>query len=763
MRIDDAGSTDPPELAYILPLAPDRIGDPIGDPRGRGFDYQPKLRMSRLATGRPHQELSDQGPIPGRAIGGDLMHEIGAPRLALRSQGRQRAGPRLGGPGNGLVYDTSHRCSDEEGNLKMTTFASNRTMVLSAALVALASATVEAAAQVPPPPPEVLAEAYRGKAYSPYAGRGFPSRVYWGDTHLHTAMSMDAGLFGNRLDWDEAYRFARGEEITTSGGLRARLSRPLDFLVIADHSDGMGFFPDLFAGAPHILADPTGKDWYDRLHAGEGVAVALELIGLFSQGEFPEALTYTPDSKPYKDVWQRTVDAAEAFNDPGVFTAFIGYEWTSLVRGGNMHRVVIYRDDGDKGRQMVPYTTTPPFGSTNPMDLWSWLDRFEAETGGDVLAIAHNGNLANGIMFPLEAQYDGRVLDQEYVSKRAKWEPLYEVTQIKGDGEAHPFLSPDDEFADYETWDIGNLDVSEAKTDDMLAGEYAREALKRGLAIESELGINPYKFGMIGSTDSHTSLATAQEDNFFGKLSAAEPNPERMAHPFMSNENGTIFGWQMVSSGLAAVWATENTRAAIFDAMERKEVYATTGSRLAVRFFGGWEFTDQDMNSRQPAFAGYAKGVPMGRDLPVRPSGAAAPSFMGYALRDPQGANLDRIQIIKGWLGANGETQEKVYDVAWSGERRIGSNGKLPPVGNTVDVANANWTNTIGASELGTVWTDPDFDPNQRAFYYARVIEIPTPRWSTYDAFRFGIPIPDGAPTSTQERAYTSPIWYTRG
>ncbi len=631
------------------------------------------------------------------------------------------------------------------------------------AAVVVLSTSVEVSAQLPPPPPEVLAPAYQGTAYSPYAGRGFPSRVYWGDTHLHTGLSMDAGAFGNTLGLNEAYRFARGEEVTTASGLKARLSRPLDFLVIADHSDGMGMFPDLVAGKPNILADPTGKDWYERLRAGDGAAVALELIGMASQGIFPEALLYAPDSKPYKDTWERIVDAAEAFNDPGVFTAFIGYEWTSLVQGNNMHRVVVYRDDGDKGRRMVPYTMMPPLGSPNPRDLWSWLERYETLTGGDILAIAHNGNLSNGIMFPLEAQYDGRALDQEYVNTRIKWEPLYEITQIKGDGETHPFLSPDDEFANYENWDIGNLDVSAAKTDDMLAGEYGREALKRGLAIERTLGTNPYKFGLIGSTDSHTSLATAQEDNFFGKMTAAEPDPGRMGHPFMETDAGSIMGWQMVSSGLAAVWATENTRASIFDAMERKEAYATTGSRLAVRFFGGWEYTDQDMNSRQPAFAGYAKGVPMGGDLTARPSGASAPTFMVYSLRDAQGANLDRIQIVKGWLGDDGETHERVYDVAWSEGRSIGSDGKLPPVGNTVDVENANWTNDIGASELGTVWTDPDFDPDHEAFYYARVIEIPTPRWSTYDAFRFGIPIPDGAPTSTQERAYTSPIWYNPG
>jgi hypothetical protein len=399
-------------------------------------------------------------------------------------------------------------------------------------------------------------------------------------------------------------------------------------------------------------------------------------------------------------------------------------------------------------------------GSTNPRDLWKWMTAYEEKTGGDLLAIAHNSNLSNGIMFPLEAQWNGTALDEAYVTQRSLWEPLYEVTQIKGDGETHPFLSPDDEFADYETWDVGNLDVSEAKTDDMLAGEYAREALKRGLAIEARLGTNPYKFGQIGSTDSHTSLATAQEDNFFGKHTGYEPNPERMNHPMFKTDKGSIEGWQMAASGLAAVWAAENTREAIFDAMARKEVYATTGSRMGVRFFGGWDYSDADISSRSPAFAGYSKGVPMGGDLPAR-SGNKAPTFMVYALRDPIGANLDRIQIVKGWLDSAGKTHEKVYDVVWAGDRKPGKDGKLPPVGDTVDAATANFTNPIGAAELATVWTDPDFDPSQKAFYYARVIEIPTPRWSTYDAFRFGIPIPKGAPVSTQERAYTSPIWYS--
>jgi hypothetical protein len=632
------------------------------------------------------------------------------------------------------------------------------TAALAAGLTVVA---VPLSAQIPAPqdPASVLSKAYQGKSYSPYAGRSFATFPLWGDTHLHTSVSFDAGAFGNRLGVPEAYRFARGEEIISSTGVPAKLSRPLDWLVVADHSDNMGFFPDLLSGAPHIVSDPKGKDWLNRIKAGEGVDVAMEIIGLFSQGKFPESLIYEPDSAPYKSAWQATVEAAEDYNDPGKFTAFIGYEWTSLVQGNNMHRVVIYRDGADKALQMVPYTTYPPQGSPNPRDLWKWLTTFEEKTGGDVLAIAHNGNLSNGIMFPLEAQWDGTALDQSYVTQRKTWEPLYEMTQIKGDGEAHPFLSPEDEFADYETWAIGNLDVSEVKTDDMLAGEYAREALKRGLAIEARLGTNPYKFGQIGSTDSHTALATAQEDNFFGKHTGAEPGPERMSHPFMENEKGTIMGWQQVSSGLAAVWARENTREAIFDAMARREVYGTTGSRMFVRFFGGWDFTPADLGSRSPAFAGYEKGVPMGGDLPSR-SGDDAPTFMVYALRDPIGANLDRIQIVKGWLDADGTTHEKVHDVVWSGERSPGANGKLPPVGNTVDAATANFTNTIGTPELAAVWTDPSFDPSQKAFYYARVIEIPTPRWSTYDAFRFGVPIPEGAPVSTQERAYTSPIWY---
>jgi hypothetical protein len=614
------------------------------------------------------------------------------------------------------------------------------------------------------PSKESLSGLYPGKAYSPYAQRSFPERPLWGDTHLHTAMSVDAGLFGCRLGLEEAYRFARGEEVISSTGQPVKLSRPLDWLVIADHSDAMGFIQDLAVGAPEILAFEEGKRWSQGLQAGgeASVAAALDLITTFSQGKVPKELLiqYSPGAKKYASTWETVVKAAEDYNDPGRFATLIGFEWTSLVNGNNLHRNVVFRDGANKAGQVVPFTTQAPIGSTDPLDLYRWLENYEAQTGGTALALAHNGNLSNGLMFPVDAQYTGRKLDEAYVKSRARWEPMYEVTQMKGDGEAHPFLSPDDEFADYETWDAGNLDLSEAKKPDMLAREYAREALKNGLLLESRLGTNPYKFGMVGSTDSHTGLSTAEEDNFFGKHPGGEPSPARMEHPFTKTEFGSFEGWQTVASGMAAVWATENTREAIFDAMQRREVYTTTGPRIGVRFFGGWDLTPDDLNSRQPAFRGYEKGVPMGADLPPRRA-SGTPKFMVYALRDSIGANLDRIQIVKGWLDRDGKTHERVYDVAWSGDRKLGANGKLPPVGNTVDVKNATWTNTIGASELGTVWTDPDFDANERAFYYARVMEIPTPRWVVYDAFRFGIELPEDAKLIGQERAYTSPIWYT--
>ncbi len=626
----------------------------------------------------------------------------------------------------------------------------------------LAAGQHVAVASEPPPDADSLTRAFTENRFSPYAGRNYPTRVLWGDTHLHTSLSMDAGAFGARLTPEDAYHFAKGGEVVSSTGTPGRLSRPLDWLVVADHSDNMGLFTMLYENDPAVTGSAIGAELARKIHAGgrDGVDAALYIIGKFAANELDEELKILPGTRAYQDTWERAMSAAEAANDPGRFTAFIGYEWTSLVAGNNMHRVVIFRDGMNQARQVEPFTMTPPYGSPDPRDLWKWMAAYEDKTGGNVLALAHNGNLSNGIMFPVTETYQGKKVDREYAEARARWEPLYEITQIKGDGETHPFLSPNDEFADYEQWDKGNLSLSALKEDSMLAGEYAREALKNGLLLEKKLGVNPYKFGVVGSTDSHTGLATAQEDNFFGKHSGSEPGPERMTHPVACFEGTCVMGWEQVAAGLAAVWARENTREAIFDAMERRETYGTTGSRMTVRFFGGWEFGREDAASRNPAAAGYAKGVPMGGDLRRHPEGAS-PSFLVYALRDPIGANLDRIQIVKGWLDARGRTHEKVYDVAWSDDRQPGADGRLPPVGNTVDVASATWLNSIGASELITVWEDPDFDPDLRAFYYARVIEIPTPRWTAYDAVRYNVAIPEEAQAITQERAYTSAIWYT--
>jgi hypothetical protein len=597
--------------------------------------------------------------------------------------------------------------------------------------------------------------------YSPYAGRDFPTRPFFGDTHLHTSFSMDAGAFGARLGPRDAYRFARGEQVTASSGQPVKLSRPLDFLVVADHSDNMGFFPDLFAGKPEMLADPTGRRWYDLIQSGKGAEAAIEVIKAFSQGTFPKDLMYFPGTRAYRSAWQETIAAAEHYNEPGRFTAFIGFEWTSNTGGNNLHRNIIFRDNGDKASQVEPFTVYPPFGSDNPAELWKWMEAYEKKTGGSVLAIAHNGNLSNGLMFPVIEAF-GKKIDRDYATQRARWERLYEATQTKGDGETHPFLSPNDEFANFERWDFGNLDASVAKTKEMLEFEYARAALKNGLKLERTLGVNPYKFGLIGSSDAHTGLTAMEEDNFFGKTTPQEPSPHRMLATFFDNPKLGIkvMDWQVSSSGYAAVWATENTRASIWDAMQRRETYATTGSRMVVRFFGGWDFVPQDGSNRLPAHVGYTKGVPMGGDLRAAPKGKSA-TFLVAALKDPIGANLDRYQIVKGWLDKAGALHERVYDVVWSGNRKPDAKGKLPSVGDTVDVANATWTNTIGAPELITVWTDPDFDPSQPAFYYGRVIEIPTPRWTAYDAKRFGTkPLP-GTPMTITERAYTSPIWYT--
>ncbi|MFW2388317.1 MAG: DUF3604 domain-containing protein [Polyangiales bacterium] len=642
---------------------------------------------------------------------------------------------------------------------------SRLTVPLFVGLIALGAGVPEASAEdtFPGLSPQGDADTVRASVkepgYSPYAGRNFPTRVYWGDTHVHTDNSLDANGFGARIGPEEAYRFARGEEVKSSSGVPMKLSRPLDWLVVADHSDGMGAMKEIRKGNPRLLADPQVRKWYNQFNEGGESAfkATMDVINAFSQGTTPEVVL---DREFQQTVWDEYIDIAERFNEPGRFTAMIGYEWTSTEDGINLHRNVLYRDDGDVARRVVPYTTAESF---NPEDLWAWMEGYEKTTGGKVLALAHNGNMSNGVMFPYEVNpATGKRLKKGYAKNRARWEPLYEVTQIKGDGETHPLMSPEDEFADFETLAIGNLNLTVVKTDDMIRREYARRALRDGLKLEEKLGTNPYKFGMVGSTDTHTALSAVEEENYIGKHAGTEPSAERWDHPMAKFAGRQYDGWAMSASGYAGVWATDNTREALWDAMWRKEVYATTGPRILVRFWGGWEFEEKDALSRLPAEIGYTKGVPMGGSLTNAPGGKS-PSFLVAALKDPLSGNLDRIQVVKGWLGKGGKTYEKVYDIAWGdAERReLDANGKLPPVGNTVNAKEATWTNTIGDPELIAVWTDPDFDPKQSAFYYLRVLEIPTPRWTAYDAKRFGVELDPKVPTSLQERAYTSPIWYT--
>jgi len=595
-----------------------------------------------------------------------------------------------------------------------------------------------------------------GKVYSPYAGRDYPDQVFFGDMHFHTILSFDAGLIGTTLDVNDGYRMARGEKVTSNTGQPVQLIRPLDFLVITDHAEMLGLATAIRESSPVLLADPFGKRIYELFNSGQDgrQQAFMEIISKSLSGVNP----FSSDELT-RSIWKDFVETADQYDAPGVFSAMTGFEWTSTPNGDNLHRVVVFRDGADKTRKTLPFGI---FDSPDPQELWKYLARYEAKTGGGAISIPHNGNTSNGSMFA-EKTLDGKPLSREYAEARIRWEPIIEVTQIKGDGEAHPLLSTEDEFADYENWDVGNLDGSKAKEDWMLQYEYARSALKLGLKFGKELGANPYKFGLSGATDSHTALATSREENYFGKYAHTEPSPERHNRAVIPADDPalTIMTSQEVASGLTGVWARENTREALFDAMKRKEVYATTGSRIRVRVFGGWDFAAADLARADLTSEGYRRGVPMGGDLTQAPRGKA-PSFLIQSLRDPDGANLDRVQVIKGWLDAKGETQERIYDVAVSDGRKIGSDGRCKTaVGNTVNVEKATWTNSIGDATLGAHWTDPDFDPKQSAFYYVRVLEIPTPRWTTYDAAFYGIDRPKKVPATLQDRAYTSPIWYT--
>ncbi|MFT7218436.1 MAG: hypothetical protein ACI8Z1_000045 [Candidatus Azotimanducaceae bacterium] len=588
---------------------------------------------------------------------------------------------------------------------------------------------------------------------TPYSAvdQDYPKQVFWGDTHLHTRNSADAYSLGNlNLSPADAYRFARGQELMAHNGMRVQLKRPLDFLVVSDHSEYLGGFYRFNVRDRVVTDTPTGRQWSQYIADGD----LGKFFTAFTASLADPANNYPLPKTSQKVIWQDVAQTADEFNDPGQFSAIIGYEWTSMIRGNNLHRVVLYKDGADVVGQVPPFTAQE---SLDPQDLWRALASYEEKTGGEVMAIAHNGNISNGMMFP-SVTVDGEPIDRAYAELRRRWEPVYEVSQVKGDGEAHPTLSPDDEFADFETWDEDNIGRSEKKQDWMLAHEYARSALKLGLQYEDSLGVNPFKFGMIASTDGHNTFSTTEEDNFFGKFPESEPGAQRLKNTLA----GVLWeNWKIVASGYAAIWSQENTRASLFDAMKRREVYGTTGSRIMVRFFGGWGYDEGAFERPDYLDVAYKGGVPMGGDLTLAPKGQA-PKFIAVAAKDPVGANLDRVQIVKGWVDHAGKVQEKVYDVAWSDDRKMDAKtGKVPSVGTTVDVETATYRNSIGSAELGVVWEDPDFDPALRAFYYARVIEIPKPRWSTYDAAYFEVDLAEEVPRTVQDRAYTSPIWYT--
>ena len=602
------------------------------------------------------------------------------------------------------------------------------------------------------------------ESYSPNVDDAYPDNVYWGDTHVHSYLSGDAFALGSRLTPDDAYRFAKGETVQSTSGQPARLSRPLDFLMVADHAANLGILP-LLAENPAALPETESASKSAQIIADLpplpdvlGAGTAEEFNALRSPLGVAKAAwlyDYAIDEDFRRDMWSEVIRVAEKHNDPGTFTTFAGYEWSGSKASGRsgLHRNVVYRDGPALTGQTLPFST---FDSKNPEDLWAHLADYEERLGGNVISIPHNSNLSGGHMFS-PSDYEGRPLTPSYARTRARFEPIVEVTQLKGDSETHPLASPDDSFSEFERrWRRPAPDDAKQTAEELVATarqSYARPALGMGLDLAAELGVNPFKFGMIGSTDVHTGLATADEDNFWGKMGMNEPNRYR-----------AVFSSNYAASGYAAVWARENTRRALFDAMKRREVYATTGPRMTVRFFAGWDFEQGDAASPNLAAIGYREGVPMGGDLTAAPEGTA-PSFLVRAVKDPDGANLDRVQVVKGWRDRAGRMSERVYDVALSDGRTPGEDGtSADPVGNTVDVGNATYVNSIGAAELSAVWRDPDFDPDAAAFYYVRVLQIPTPRWTVYDARFYELDlskIPEEQPLVIQERAYTSPIWYT--
>ncbi len=581
------------------------------------------------------------------------------------------------------------------------------------------------------------------------------TELLWGDTHLHTSLSTDAFLMSNRsIGPDEAFLFAKGAPMVDPvSGAKVQLDTPLDFLVVSDHAEYMGLMGLLWTGDPLAADTVTGARFIEMLAAGKGPEVFSELLGTVNNLD-PVDEFVTPAFR--RPVWTGIHEAADRHNDPGRFTAFIGWEWSSIPDGQNLHRIVFMPEDSEVASQFLPYSS---FDSDIESDFWAWLEETSERTGANFVAIPHNGNISNGLMFPLTDRA-GNPVSVDYGNTRMRWEPVIEMTQIKGDSETHPALSPDDSFADFETFEhalVGEgVDASDAA--DTREGSYTRSGLLRGLQFEQQTGTNPYKYGMIGATDAHTGFSSYEEANFWGKFSLDSIPANKKDLDLLPG----LYGWDMSASGLSAVWATDNSRQAITDAFKRREVYGTSGPRISLRFFGGWEFDDDSATADDIAAFGYAHGVTMGADLTAAPDGEAA-SFLVQAVKDPKGANLDRIQIVKGWVDEEGVTHEEVFDVAWSDRGRpSATESALPPIRSTVDLETGRYTNDVGSPELVVAWTDRHFNPDQRAFYYVRVLEIPTPRHSTLDAIALGMdPAETGHAVTIQERAYSSPIWYT--
>ncbi|MEP1201286.1 DUF3604 domain-containing protein [Tateyamaria sp.] len=583
-----------------------------------------------------------------------------------------------------------------------------------------------------------------------------PTNLYWGDTHLHTGLSFDAYTFGTVGRPDTAYRYAKGQPVVHPVlQTMTRMDRPLDFLIVADHAETLGTVARILEGeAPELEETPAGSFVLSAAgertqHELDQVYNGLNAVGSGLVNDTGLAIEDLADlhGEAIRPAWFETIEAADAHNEPGDFTAFIGWEWTSQPGGANFHRVVFLPQASEVASQFLPYSSLE---SDDPEDLWVWLETQEVATGAEFLAIPHGPNISAGLMFGPNRR-NGEPIDAAFAETKSRYEPAIEVTQIKGDSEVHPLFAPDDQFADFETYNF--LSSPEGLTPDPTTGDYVRSGLRNGLALEVKVGVNPYKMGMAAGTDSHVGIPAIEESSFAGK-SGHDALPFKRSGP---SGIGSARGWDMGAAGFTAVWAEENTRRAIFEAFRRKEIYASTGPRMRLRFFGGFSLLPEHAEPLHFAESGYANGVPMGGDIVGIPENKT-PSFTVAAMKDPDGANLDRIQIIKGWVNQDGSTSEKVYDVVLSDGRIDGS----VPVGNTVDLKTARYTNSIGAAELSAHWSDPDFDADQLSFYYARVLEIPTPRYSLFDSIALGIdPADTGKPATLQERAYSSPIWYS--